>query len=285
VIDYKDNAGKRRLKTFPTRKEADDWATTARQEIQQGTHTPTSASITVSEGMDLWIAGGEADGLEYSTVRQRQEHKRLHIDPFIGNDKLATLTAPRVYELDSKLRDAGRSFPMRRKVLTSLKTMLKFCQGQGKVAQNVALAVKIKSDSKRDVAPVRAGVNFPNREELRVILDKAANGWRPFVITAIFTGIGPASCAACPGATLTSMLGSSTCASAPICGAALESPRARQATGIFQSLQWLSTRYGHGKPNARPTPSGWYSPTPTAAFASTTRSPKASSSHYSEPTG
>jgi integrase len=187
VLDYKDTAGKRRLKTFPTRKAAEAWSVTALHEVKQGTHTPASISITVSEGMDLWIAG--SDALEYGTVKQRKEHKRLHIDPFIGAAKLAALTAPRVYELDDKLREAGRSLAMRRKVLSSLKSMLTFCQGKGRVAQNVASAVKIKSDDKRDTAPVRAGVDFPSRDELRTILDKAEGRWRPLVIAAIFTGM------------------------------------------------------------------------------------------------
>jgi integrase len=189
VLDYKDTAGKRRLKTFPTRKAAEAWSVTALHEVQQGTHTAASASITVSEGFDLWIADCQANELEYGTIKQRKEHKRLHVDPFIGGDKLAALTAPRVYDFDDQLRKAGRSLAMRRKVLTNLKTMLTFCQGKGKVAQNVARGVKIRSDAQRDVAPVRAGVDFPDREELRTILDKAAGRWRPLIVTAIFTGM------------------------------------------------------------------------------------------------
>jgi integrase len=78
---------------------------------------------------------------------------------------------------------------MRRKVLSSLKSMLTFCQGKGRVAQNVASAVKIKSDDKRDMAPIRAGVDFPSRDELRTILEKAEGRWRPLITTAIFTGM------------------------------------------------------------------------------------------------
>ena len=188
-LDYRDTAGKRRHKTFQTRKAAKSWSVTALHEVQQGTHTPAGASITVSEGFDLWIADCEANGLEYGTIKQRKEHKRLHIDPSIGGDKLSALTAPGIYEFDDKLRKAGRSLAMRRKVQTNLKTMLKFCQGKGKVAQNVAKAVTIKNDDKRDEAPVRAGVDFPNRDELRTILDKAEGRWRPLVIVAIFTGM------------------------------------------------------------------------------------------------
>jgi len=37
------------------------------------------------------------------------------------------------------------------------------------------------------VAPVRAGVDFPDRDELRTILEKATGRWRPLIVTAIFT--------------------------------------------------------------------------------------------------
>jgi integrase len=188
-LDYRDTAGKRRHKAFPTKKAAEAWAVDALHEVKQGTHTPASASITVAQGMDMWIADGEANGLEFSTIKQRKEHKTLHIEPFIGTDKLASLTAPRIYDLDTKLRDAGRSLAMRRKVLTSVKMMLKFCQGKGKVAQNVALAVKIKTDNQRDVAPIRAGVDFPDRDELRTILGSAEGPLRPRLVVFIFTGM------------------------------------------------------------------------------------------------
>ena len=189
VLDYKDVAGKRRLKTFETRRAAEQWSVTALHEVRQGTHTPTRASITVAEGWKLWLAAGEADGLEHGTIQGRLDMLRLHVNPFIGMMRLSALTAPGIYEFDDKLRKAGRSLAMRRKVLSCLKTMLTFCQGQGRVAQNVAKAVRIKSDDQRDVAPVRAGVDFPDRDELRTILDKAEGRWRPLVITAIFTGM------------------------------------------------------------------------------------------------
>ncbi len=109
--------------------------------------------------MELWIAA--SDGLEYSTIKQRSEHKRLHIDPFIGSLKLASLTTPRVYALDQQLRDNGCSLAMRRKILTSVKMMLTHSQRTGRVAQNVALAVRIKTDDKRQHAPLRAGRGLP----------------------------------------------------------------------------------------------------------------------------
>jgi len=48
----------------------------------------------------------------------------------------------------------------------------------------------IKIDSREDSSgPMRAGVDFPTRSELNTLIDKAEGRWRPFVITAIFTGL------------------------------------------------------------------------------------------------
>jgi integrase len=95
-----------------------------------------------------------------------------------------------LYEFDSKLRDDGHSIAMRRIVLSSLKTMLSFAQGRGLVAQNVARGVRIKKDDRgTDSGPMRAGVDFPTMAELNTLIDKAQGRWRPFIVTAIFTGM------------------------------------------------------------------------------------------------
>jgi integrase len=192
VVDYCDQMGKRRLKTFATRKEADAWSVTARHEIRQGTHTAASSSITVARGSELWLEQCEADGLEESTIRQRRQHISLHINPFLGQTKLSDLTAPRVHTFDGELRSTGRSLAMRKKIISSLKTMLAFCQQRGHVAQNVARAVRIgtNADHRHEgKGPLRAGVNFPSRAELKALMQAASGRWRPLLITAMFTGM------------------------------------------------------------------------------------------------
>jgi hypothetical protein len=47
----------RRLKTFATKKKAEDWKVTAQHEVQQGIHTPASTSKTVEEVWRLWLEG------------------------------------------------------------------------------------------------------------------------------------------------------------------------------------------------------------------------------------
>lgn len=96
-------------------------------------------------------------------VRQRGQHLRHHVRPFIGNVKLSELSTPLVYDFTTKLRQGGRSVAMRRNVLTSLKTMLRFAQGRGLVAQNVAYGVRIKSEDRDGASgPLRPSLHCPN---------------------------------------------------------------------------------------------------------------------------
>jgi integrase len=189
ICDYYDQHGKRRLKTFPNKKSAEAWKVNALHEVQQGTHTPASISKTVQDVWRLWLSDCEANNLEFGTILQRRQHLRHHVAPFIGRQRLSNLTMPLVYELDSELRDSGRSLAMRRKVLTSLKTMLTFAQGRGLVAQNVARGVRIRDDSRELAGPLRAGVDFPTQAELNQLIEKSESRWRPFIVTAIFTGM------------------------------------------------------------------------------------------------
>jgi integrase len=190
VVDYIDQHGKRRLKTFETKKDAEAWKVNALHEVRHGIHTAASASRTIEEAWELWIGQCEADGLEFGTIRQRRQHLKHHVKDFIGRLKLADLSTPRVYAFDTELREAGRSLAMRRKVTTNLKTMLTFAQGRGLVAQNVAGGVRIKSDAREaSQGPLRAGVDFPAMSELNALIDQSTKRWRPFIVTAIFTGM------------------------------------------------------------------------------------------------
>jgi integrase len=189
VVDYVDQHGKRRLKTFTLKKDAEAWATNALHEVSQGLHAP-NAKITIEETIALWIKHCVDDGLERGTVQQREQHQRLHIVPFIGRERLATLTTPRIHAFLDQLRNARRSVEMRRKVLTSVRSALTFAKGRGLVAQNVASGIRVKSDDRhKATGPLKAGRDFPTKAELKLLIDRAPERWRPFIITAIFTGM------------------------------------------------------------------------------------------------
>jgi integrase len=96
---------------------------------------------------------------------------------------------PCIYEFDATLRDNGRSLAMRRKVMTSLKSLLSQAQRQGRVTQNVARGVKVKADKRDSNGPLQEGRDFPTRAELRQLIDESPDKWRPLVVMAIFTGM------------------------------------------------------------------------------------------------
>jgi hypothetical protein len=134
IVNYTDMSGKRRLKTFNTKKEADVFSVVAHHEVRRGIHTPASISPTVIQATELWIRNSEAEGLELATIKQRQSHLRVHIRPYFGTEKLASLTTPRITQFLEDLRDGGGgvSLVMRRKALATLKATLKFAeQGLG----------------------------------------------------------------------------------------------------------------------------------------------------------
>jgi integrase len=146
IVDYVDQTGERRLKTFATKKEADAWKVTALHEIQQGVHTPESKSITVAEAAEDWIAYVTNEKRERSTIESYRSYVDNHINPRLGREKLSRLTTPRLQAFRDDLL-AGLSRPHAKKVLTSLKSLLSDAQRRGNVAQNVALPIKIAPDT------------------------------------------------------------------------------------------------------------------------------------------
>jgi len=187
IADYFDQEGKRHIKTCKTKKEADGFLVQARHEVARGVHTPESASIAVAEAAGLWIETGELEKLERSTLRQYGNHIKLHINPLIGNVKLARLSTPAIESFRDELLKKG-SRAMARKVLASLKSILSEAQRRGLVPQNAAQPVKVDV-KKRDQRKLAAGRDIPSKEEVQTILAKADGRWRPLFITAIFTGM------------------------------------------------------------------------------------------------
>src|SRR5262245_22183598 len=186
VVRYKDQHGKRHLKTFPTKREAEEWRAGTLFEVKAGTHTAASASKTVGEACDLWLVRAKGEKLETSTYRQYEQHVE-HIKPKLGAAKLSEITTPSVEAYKDHLL-ANHSRPMAQKILASLKAILKDAKRRGLVAQNVASDVGVRTSS-RDKHQIEVGVDVPTKQEARALIDAAEGRWRPFFITAIFTGL------------------------------------------------------------------------------------------------
>jgi integrase len=199
----------------------------ARHEVSQGLHAP--------------------EGLERSTIEQRKQHLRLHIAPYLGREKLATLTTPRLNAFLDQLRDGRRSIAMRRHVLTSVRTALAFAKGRGLVAQNVASGIRVKSDDRHAATgPLKAGRDFPSKAELKLLIDRATDRWRPFIVAAIFTGMRASELRGLRWRDVDLDAGTTTSHSGLIRGARWAALRAPPVGGIYRSSLWQLMRLGNG---------------------------------------
>ena len=192
IVDYTDQHGKRRHKTFDLKKQAVAFAATTSVQVRDGTHVADSASVTIEEAGKLWLASVKAAGREASTLDQYEQHMRLHILPYIGREKLSRVTVPFVRAFHDRLQAEGRSPAMVRAVLGSLGALLGDAQERGLVIQN---AVRERSRRRRSNGPdrhkrkLKVGVDIPQPDEVRALLAAAKGRWRPLLMLAVFTGL------------------------------------------------------------------------------------------------
>ena len=134
VVNYTDQQGVRRLKTFDRKKDADAYHASVKVDVKAGIHT--TSKTTVAQAGEKWIADAEGR-LERATVKTYQEHLKHHIAPIIGGIFLRDLTVPAVRNFMDVLRAAGRSPDMIKRVVGDLGSIVADAQERGLVAQNV----------------------------------------------------------------------------------------------------------------------------------------------------
>ena len=196
VVDYTVN-GKRHHKTFKTQKAAKAWwEGRASYEVRQGTHTPDSVSITVEEAAQLWLqacrTGSEdREPLERATIREYENHVEQYITSSefgIGDVKLSQLQYATVRAFLERLREAGKSPAMVRKIRGSLSALISDAMERALVSRHA-----IRDGSKRRARsrkPREAReVKLLTKDELRAMLSEASGTFRPLFMTAVFTGL------------------------------------------------------------------------------------------------
>jgi integrase len=192
IVNYTDGGGRRRLKTFKRRRDAESFGAGVSIEVRAGVHVPDSQSMTVAEAGRLWLTGCDAAGLERATLVDYRRHLDLHITPLIGAVKLSQLTAPMVRGFEDALRKGGRSPAMVRKVRVSLGSIVTDALERGLVAQNVTKGMRKHrrgTDAGRHKGKLKIGIDIPTPVEVRTFIAQLDGRWRPLLLTAIFTGL------------------------------------------------------------------------------------------------
>jgi integrase len=163
----------RHIKTFDRKKDAEDFQAQVRVDLKKGVHTPHSRSVTVREAGECWL--NSCGDLERSTVDQYNQHLKFHINPFIGDLKLPALTVGVVRQWLDRLEHEGRSMAMRRKVRTSLSSLLADAMDRGAIAHNVVKSMS-RGTGKRKVErrqkrKLEIGRDIPAPGEIDALLE------------------------------------------------------------------------------------------------------------------
>jgi integrase len=191
IVVYRDRGGIRRTRTFERKKDADAYEATVRVDLRAGIHT--SSRETVSEAGDAWLSDLAAK-LEPATTESYRQHLRDHINPYLGDVRLADLTVPTVRSFMDDLRADDRSPAMIKRVVGDLGSILADAQERGTIAQNVVRGLSKRNQSRRKVEQrqkrrLEVGKDIPSPAEIRAIIARLSGFWRPLLLTAIFTGL------------------------------------------------------------------------------------------------
>jgi integrase len=135
----------------------------------------------VTAGAEAWIKRGEADGKERSTLAQRRQHVDHHIVPLLGADTKLSRVDVTAFR-DDLLRT--RSRPMAKKVMTSLKSILK----QAKLSHLAADVERIETGG-RHRKRLEVGEDIPTPDEVRSLLALAIGYIRALLAVAVFCGL------------------------------------------------------------------------------------------------
>lgn len=184
IAHYLDRDGGQHIKSFARKKDAEDHHAKVKVDLRKGVHTAPSKSATVAEAAESWIKRVEADDRERTTVRQYRQHVDLHINPRIGREKLADLTPKQIEVFRNDLL-AHLSRPMARKVLTSLKSLLKVAK-YAHVAQDVSVGRNKRSEPKPEI-----GRDIPTAAEVKRLVEAAKGNVKlhALLLTAALTGL------------------------------------------------------------------------------------------------
>jgi integrase len=192
-VDFHDAAGQRQRRQFALKRDADSFRIEAEGQVRTGTFRAKAARITVRDAADLYIEScrGRAGRGERMT--------RHHLDTLegiirnhilnagygVGALLLAQLGTSKVVDFRDRLRTAGVSVQMTRKVVGVLKRVLADAIARDYIAFNAAERVAVIG--RRDQGPRK--ILPPSKQAFRRLLDAADDDSRLVLLFAGATGV------------------------------------------------------------------------------------------------
>ena len=192
LVDYSDQAGRRRAKQFEKKRDAEAWRANALVQVRQGTHVPDSEPFTVGDAAALWLESCEArmeagQEMERTTYISYEGHARLHIkDAEIGIErvKLSRLNETGVESFRDRLLKAGRSEAMTRKILTTLKLILDYAKRRQMIGTNPAAGIRVLRTKR-----TKTRIAIPSKEDVKALIEAAPDDFKPHIMVATLCGL------------------------------------------------------------------------------------------------
>ena len=128
--------GKRRLKTFKTKREAEDFGPPRASTSSAACTSPTATASPSTEAGQLWIETGKENGLVRSSLEQCRSTWTCTSPRSSATMKLSKLDVPAIRAFEGDLRANGRSPALTKKVLSSLGGIIADAQERGLAMHN-----------------------------------------------------------------------------------------------------------------------------------------------------
>lgn len=145
VVRYTDQNGKRRMKTFEKKKDADHFRSRIQIEVDRGLHIPDRDTVTVAEASALFLRHSEQMAAQKVTgescLRTHRSGINLYIVPRLGARKFNSLHVSDVEGLYNSVIDSGLTARTAKRHVITLRLIEKFAMKRGFVAKPVVADV------------------------------------------------------------------------------------------------------------------------------------------------
>lgn len=169
VVAYTDQGGKRRIKTFEKKKDADSYRTKVEIEIERGLHVAASATVTIKEAGEAWLNDccrrrRVKDQMAGTTINVYGAYLKNHIIPEFGRTLVRDLRAIDVQDFINKKREqyAWRST---RTILIVIRQIIAFS-----IRREWLMVDPLTGRNVRVPGDDRIERRIPSKDELRRIL-------------------------------------------------------------------------------------------------------------------
>lgn len=206
--DFVDAAGRRQRRQFATKREADAFRIEVEAQMRAGTFRADADKVTVREAAESYleyVEGRMQRGERFTRhhLKTVQGHVWNYIDPElrpagqpaktratpfsggVGNVKLAHLRPGAVCDFRDRLRQAGVGVVTTRKILATLRQVLKHAKDRDLIAVNAAEGVEVIG--RRDEGPRK--ITPPAKADMRALMEAADPDFRGKLMFAAATGV------------------------------------------------------------------------------------------------